>query len=181
MAELLTARELAQYLKLNPVTVLRKARKGEIPAIKVGQHFRFDKNQIDKWLVQKTVGRTAHILVVDDEPMVGQFFMDGLNKNGYHIMATVSGLEAIDLVATSHFDLIFLDLIMPVLDGCEIFKRIRKVDEHVPIAIITGYPDSDQMKKILDLGPILVLKKPLHMEDVIKTIQNFASSSANKD
>ncbi len=50
MVELLTTREVASYLKLRPETVLRKVKRGEIPAIKIGGRFRFDTKQIDKWL-----------------------------------------------------------------------------------------------------------------------------------
>ena len=50
MVELLTTKEVARYLKLRPETVLRKVKKGEIPAIKMGGRFRFDTRQIDKWL-----------------------------------------------------------------------------------------------------------------------------------
>jgi len=50
LVELLTTKEVARYLKLRPETVLRKVKRGEIPAIKMGGRFRFDTNQIDKWL-----------------------------------------------------------------------------------------------------------------------------------
>lgn len=173
MTELLTARELAQYLKLNPATVMRKAAKGEIPAIKIGRQFRFDKKQIDKWLTQKTVGRPAHILVIDDEPLIGQFFRDCLEKSGCRVMTSLSGIEALELVAKEHFDLIFLDLVMPELDGCQVFQRIRKIDEHVPIAIITGYPDSDLMKKVMEQGPFLVIKKPFDSSHILEAIRGI--------
>lgn len=58
--ELLTTQELAEYLKLNPQTILRKARAGELPAIRLGKEFRFLKSQIDQWLLSKTV---AHLQV----------------------------------------------------------------------------------------------------------------------
>lgn len=177
MAEMLTTRELAQYLKLNHATVMRKAARGEIPAIKIGRQFRFDKDQIDQWLAQKAVGKHASILVIDDEPLIGQFFKDSLAKNGYQVTAAASGTEALDLFTAQRFDLIFLDLVMPELDGCEVFKRIRKVDKHVPIAIITGYPDSDLMSKAMEQGPFMVLKKPLGIDDVRKTIRSLASTT----
>ena len=50
MVELMTTKEVARYLKLRPETVLRKVKRREIPAIKMGGRFRFDTNQIDKWL-----------------------------------------------------------------------------------------------------------------------------------
>ena len=82
MNTLLTPQELAEVLQLNSATITRKAKKGEIPAIKIGKQFRFDRDQIDKWLTQQTVGRPAYILVIDDEPIIGQLFMDSIDKNG---------------------------------------------------------------------------------------------------
>nr|MBC8275047.1 helix-turn-helix domain-containing protein [Chloroflexota bacterium] len=113
MNALLTPQELAEMLQLNSATVTRKAKKGEIPAIKIGKQFRFDREQIDKWLIQQTVGKPAYILVIDDEPVVGQLFRDSLDKNGCRVTTTLSSLEALELVARQHFDLIFLDLAMP--------------------------------------------------------------------
>ncbi len=52
MKELLTTQEMASYLKLRPETVLRKARKGELPAVKIGRQYRFDMDQINNWLLQ---------------------------------------------------------------------------------------------------------------------------------
>ncbi|MBN2463062.1 MAG: response regulator [Dehalococcoidia bacterium] len=173
MQELLTPHELARYLKLNHTTVIRKANKGEIPAIKIGKQFRFDKDQIDKWLFQQTVGRPAHILVIDDEPVIGQLFRDSLEKNGYHVTTMLSSLEALELVARQHFDLIFLDLAMPELDGSELFRRIRNTDKQVPVAIITGYPDSELLIKAKEHGPFMIMIKPFTDNEILQAVHTF--------
>ncbi len=173
MSELLTVNEIANYLKLDPVTVRRKAAKGEIPAIKLGKQFRFDRDQIDKWLLQKTVGRPAHILIIDDEPIIGQLFRNSLEKNGYQVTTTLSSLEALEFIARQCFDLIFLDLVMPELDGSELFRRIRKIDKQVPIAIITGYPDSDLLKKAKEHGPFIIMIKPFTGDDILESVRRF--------
>jgi excisionase family DNA binding protein len=170
--ELLTVRELAGYLKLNPATVMRKAARGDLPAIKIGRQFRFDKEQIDKWLAAKTVGKPVNILVIDDEPVIGRVFKKGLASNGYQVTTITNGLEAIKLVTGKQYNLIFLDLLMPEIDGFAVFKHIRKIDKNVPIVIITGYPDSDLLGKIMEQGPFMVLKKPLNIEDIRKTIHS---------
>lgn len=170
MEELLTVRELAKYLKLNPVTVLRKATKGEIPAIKIGKQFRFDKVQITKWLIQNTVGKIVRILVVDDEPVIGQVFTETLKEYSYQVTAVLSGKEALSLVTTTKYDLIFLDLVMPEIDGAELFRRIREIDKQVPVAIITGYPDSELMAKAMEHGPFIVMKKPFGGKEILEAI-----------
>jgi len=175
---LLSTKEVAEYLYVKPITVRRKAQSGEIPSIKIGHRLRFDKKQIDKWLQRSSRGRPVHILVVDDEPLVGQLFRDSLNETGYQIITTLSSIEALELIGNRHFDLIFLDLLMPELDGAELFRRIRQIDKQIPVAIITGYPDSDVMRRAIDYGPFMVLKKPFAGDDILNTIQRFVEGVA---
>lgn len=178
MAELLTGRELARYLKLNPVTVHRKALKGEIPAMRIGRQLRFDKDQIDRWLLQQAVGTSLRILVVDDEPAIGRLLEDFLERYDYQVVAVTSSAEALDLVARSHFDFVFLDLYMPEMDGSQLFRRIREMDRQVPVAIITGYPDSELMKKAMEHGPFLVISKPFESEDILAAIRSYTRGAA---
>ena len=56
MAELMTVQELAYYLRVTKKTIYRLLRRGDIPAIKVGKQWRFDKAAIDEWLQRKSVG-----------------------------------------------------------------------------------------------------------------------------
>jgi excisionase family DNA binding protein len=174
MEDLLTTKQVAKYLRLNPVTVRRKVARGEIPAVKMGRQIRFNRAQIDAWLVQNNTGMRAQILVIDDEPVIGQLFKDSLNNNGYQVTTTLSSLEALELVGNRHFDLIFLDLLMPVINGAELFRRIRQMDNHIPVAIITGYPDSDLMGRAMEYGPFTIMKKPFNSDDILNTVRTFA-------
>jgi excisionase family DNA binding protein len=174
MNVLLTPQELADMLHLNSATVTRKAKKGEIPAIKIGKQFRFDRDQINKWLLQRTVGRPTSILVIDDEPLVGELFRDSLDKNGHRVTTTLSSLEALELVANQHFDLIFLDLVMPKIDGSELFRRIREIDKQVPIIIITGHPNSELLIKAKEQGPFIIMIKPITYDDILQAVHTFS-------
>ena len=180
MQEILTVQELADYLKMKPGTVRHKARKGEIPAFKLDRQFRFDKEQVDRWLSNRMVGRSSHILVVDDEPLVGQLFKGSLEGTGYQVTTTLSSIEALELIGKRHFDLIFLDLLIPEIDGAELFRRIRQTDKKVPVAIITGYPDSDLMSRAMEHGPFTVLKKPFTGDEILNTVRNFVERLATR-
>ena len=173
MDKLLNSNEIGEYLGIKQVTVRRKALKGEIPSLRVGNRIRFDKQQIDRWLQRNSRGKPVDILVVDDEPLVGQLFKDSLNETGYQIIVTLSSIEALELVGNRHFDLIFLDLLMPELDGAELFRRIRQIDKQIPVAIITGYPDSEVMRRAMEHGPFMVLKKPFTGDDILNTVKRF--------
>lgn len=178
MAEMLTPQELASYLKLNPTTVIRKAAKGEIPAIRIGRQFRFNRDQIERWLLRQTIGRPAQILVVDDDPAIGKLFQNGLGEEGYDVTTTVSSLDALKLVNENKFDLLFIDLVMPEINGCELFRRVREIDKSVPVAIITAYPDSQLMEEAMKEGPFIVMKKPLDINNIRQATRNFTQGPA---
>ncbi len=178
MDKLLSTNKVAEYLDMSPLTVRRKALTGEIPSIKIGNRLRFDKQQIDGWLRGHSRGRAIDILVVDDELMVEQLFKRSLNEPGYQVTTTLSSLEALELMGKKHFDLIFLDLLMPELDGAELFRQIRQMDGDVPVVIITGYPDSEIMNRAMEHGPFTVIKKPFTGDDVLNIIHSFTRGMA---
>jgi len=156
-----------------PLTVRRKAKSGEIPSIKIGNRLRFDKQKIDKWLFDKSNRGPIQILVVDDELLVVDLFKKSLNSPEYQVTTILNSSDAIELLNTRKFDLIFLDLLLPVLNGAELFRHIRRVDENIPVVIITGYPDSELMDKAMGCGPFMIIKKPFTESDIIFTINVF--------
>ena len=178
MDKLLSTNRVAEYLDISPLTVRRKVKSGEIPSIKIGHQLRFDKQQIDRWLLDNSNRRPVQILVVDDEILVGQLFKGSLNEPGYQVTTTLSSIEALELFHIKHFDLIFLDLLIPELDGAELFRRIRQMDQQIPVVIITGYPDSDLMGRAMEYGPFTVLKKPFTDEDIVNTVRSFVEGVA---
>jgi excisionase family DNA binding protein len=70
MPELMTVREVAEYLRVTQKTVYRLLQRSSIPALKVSHSWRFDKAVIDEWLRKSAIGVKANILVVDDDAAV---------------------------------------------------------------------------------------------------------------
>ena len=180
MKDIFTVQELAEYLKMHPKTLQRKAKKGDIPAIKINRQYRFDKEQIDRWLSQRAVVRPLHILIVDDDPAIGLLFKQNLEKLGHKVTVSTNGIEAMELLDRKRFELIFLDLIMPVIDGSELLFRIRDIDKHVTITIMTDEVDTDRLKKAMKEGPILLMHKPLDDDDVLEALRKFNLSLDTK-
>ena len=176
MDKLLSSKEIAEYLDLQSVTVRRKAAKGEMPAMRIGKRYRFDKSQIDRWLLQNKAGRRAHILVIDDDPIIGQLFTSSLENSNSEVTTTVSSLEALDLISNRHFDLIFLDLVMPELDGSELLRHIRQTTNNTPVDVITGYPDSEVMNRAMEYGHFAVIKKPFDSRQIHAVIQSYVKN-----
>jgi DNA-binding NtrC family response regulator len=71
------------------------------------------------------------------------------------------------------YDIVFLDLKLPGMDGAELFKQIRVIKPELPVTIITGYPDSEIMMHALASGPLGVMKKPFSTTDILTAVNNY--------
>ena len=65
----------------------------------------------------------------------------------------------------------FLDLQMPDAPGDQVYKTTKKIDPDLNAIVITGYPDSEILDRILQVGPVTVLKKPLKVEQLNQTVK----------
>ena len=153
MAEFMTVEEVADYLRVAEKTIYRLLRRGSFPATKVGHSWRFDKASIDDWLHRNSVGVRASILVVDDEEVIRALFKESLEELGHRVVTAGNSSEGLELVKQRDFDLVFLDLKMPGMDGAELFRRVRTIKPNLPVTVITGYPDSDMMARALEQEP----------------------------
>jgi excisionase family DNA binding protein len=173
MAELMTLEEMARYLRVTQKTIYRLLERGSIPAMKVGRQWRFDRLSIDEWLSQSSVGTKANILVVDDEELIRSLIRETLEDLGHRVVSAETSSEGIELVKQQDFDLVFLDLKMPGMDGAELFSQIRTIKPKLPVTIITGYPESDMMVRALAHGPFGVMKKPFGESEIISAVDIF--------
>ena len=172
MAELMTVEEVSRYLKVTEKTIYRLLDHGALPAVKVGRQWRFEKSSIDRWLRSSTTLRSS-VLIVDDEGTVRDVLKEIVDEMGYSSVSVASSKDALEVLHRERFDLIFLDLRMPAMNGAELFREIRTISPDVDVVITTGYPDSDLMVKALTYGPFGVLNKPFNKLDVIKVVHGY--------
>lgn len=173
MPELMTIEELEKYLRFTRKTIYKLLKDGEIPAIKIGNKWRFDKEEIDGWLRQSSNGNKKRILVIDDEEMMLDIFKETLEEAGHIVQTASNGTEGIACVTRLDFDLIFLDLKLPGIDGAETLREMRNVKKKLPVIIITGYPDSELMEQAIKQGPLAVISKPFNDIDIINAVNSF--------
>ena len=116
------------------------------------------------------------ILIVDhNETLVTTISMI-LNRKGYQVETAFNGQEAIDLTKTRPFNLIFLDLKMPGMNGLDVMKHIRKIRPKANILIMTAYGSQEYNTEAIDAGAIHVLHKPFNMVEVLSLIDEIISS-----
>ena len=172
----LTIGEVSEYLKLPEETIYKYARSGRIPAAKVGRHWRFDQDQIDHWVQDhsNTKPSALKILVVDDEPMIRQLVEKWLLELGENVTCVSNGGEALTACEDESYDIIFLDLMMPFMNGAETMKNLQSMGVKSSVIFLTGFFDSRLMEDALDHGPVTIIKKPVVKESLQNVIRSFS-------
>ncbi len=108
-------------------------------------------------------GKTASILVVDDSRTLRKLLVRSLNEQGYHnITEAVDGRNALDLARQREFDLVLLDIEMPVMDGFEVLKNLTDdpVLRDLPVIVISGQEQEESAVRCIEMGAEDYLPKP---------------------
>ena len=169
--ELMTVKETAEYLRIPLPTVYYLVQRGQLPAIQIGGRWRIKRSLLDRDVLKEDQGGQPTVLVVDDDPQLQQLFKQFLKKAGFSRIVVGTGAEAISYAEKQSFDLVFLDLKLPDVSGDELYVKLKDLHPDMPIVIITGYPDSDILSKILAIGPVTVIQKPIEFEQLNKTVK----------
>jgi len=124
--------------------------------------------------------RPEQILVVDDEKRIVESISSCLKKEGFQTTSAYDGDQAIKIFKQQKFDLVLLDVNMPVMSGYEVLEHIINIDEDALIVIITGNASIESAVRALKNGAWDYLKKPFEYADLIKTVKNALSQKRLK-
>lgn len=180
MSNILTVKQLAAYLKMASVTIYRLAARGELPGTKVGGQWRFHKQAIDEWLSHKPERKRASILVVADAAETGDMVRDVLASPHYLVRLARSGREAIAALAAEHFQVAFIDLMLPDTTGGQLLKLIRESYPTTRPVIITDHPSHQLPADAFELGFFMVLKKPFTGDQIRSVVHELAGATATQ-
>ncbi|HEX3048921.1 MAG TPA: response regulator [Bacillota bacterium] len=162
--EILTVNEVADYLRMNPMTIYRLAQQGKIPASKVLGCWRFSRREIETWLKTQEF-QPSKILVIDDDSAIGVAIQNSLEKK-HKILSVETAHEALGALEREKFSLIFLDLNLPDIDGLSLYKQLKNNQKNVPVVVITGSTDVDLLGKVVAEGVQFILNKPFTTDEV---------------
>ena len=180
MHNLLTVKETAKYLRIPLPTVYYLVQRGQLPAIQIGGRWRIKKASLDKDILKEDKSGQPTVLVVDDDESLQSLFKIFLKKIGFSRVVVGTVKEAIAALEKQKFDLLFLDLKLPDGPADDVYDAAKEADPELPIVVITGYPDSEMLDRILKKGPITVLKKPLQVEQLQHTVRILGHKEAVK-
>ncbi|MEU9113802.1 response regulator transcription factor [Streptomyces sp. NPDC048483] len=118
------------------------------------------------------------ILVVDDEPEVRAAVEDGLAVEGYTVRGAADGLAALSEVAAWQPDALVLDVMMPVLDGLAVCRRLRALDDRTPILVLTALDSVSERVDGLDAGADDYLVKPFALDELLARLRALLRRAA---
>ncbi|WP_228711947.1 response regulator transcription factor [Halarcobacter ebronensis] len=114
------------------------------------------------------------ILFVEDEVNISKLLKDALGEYFYSFTMANNGEEGLSKFEKIKPDIVITDIMMPKLDGLEMTKKIRQLDENVPIIILSAFSDKEKLLKAIDIGISKYFIKPFDPEEVLNYLSDLA-------
>ena len=118
--------------------------------------------------------RKAKVLIVDDEKIVRDFLARVLSMQGIEIKTAEDGFKAIEAVKQEKFDLAFIDIRMPGMNGLETFRELKKIDPDLKYAMMTGYSVDELLESARGEGVNNFFKKPFDINSINMFLKSYA-------
>ena len=107
------------------------------------------------------------ILIAEDDRELRQLFEHVLSKNSYAVTGVSNGLEALQALEDSYYDLIISDIMMPMMDGYELVRSLREAGHHLPVLMITAKTAFDDMRQGFLSGTDDYMVKPVNVNEMV--------------
>lgn len=125
------------------------------------------------------VEQNPDIIIVDDDPMVGELSKDLLNDDGYNVLLLQESMEAVSTIKAKKPRLVITDIMMPGISGMEICKAIKSDSElkNIKIIVVSGKSYQIEKQRAFQLGADFFLQKPYNVETFSKTVKSILDDS----
>ena len=118
------------------------------------------------------------LLLVDDEPSITQSFELGLKQFGFEVDSFNNPLSALAAYSPGKYDLLMFDIRMPIMNGFELYKEIRKLDDQAKVCLITAYEIDDDFKKAFPSMTLRhLIKKPISLDNLARELEKKVSEN----
>ena len=121
------------------------------------------------------------ILILDDEPVVGQRLKPALEKEGHRVEIFVNPYRALERVSEKEFDIVVTDIRMEDIDGIQILERVRTLSERTKVVMITGYATIEVARESLAKGAFDFIAKPFKLGEIRGVIQKAVDALRAED
>ena len=113
------------------------------------------------------------VLIIEDEPKTGMYLRRGLIEAGFVTDLAGDGRDGLHLALTENYDLAILDVMLPVLDGWEVLREMRRAGKHFPVLFLTARCHVDDRVKGLELGADDYLVKPFAFSELLARVRTL--------
>jgi len=114
----------------------------------------------------------ASVLVIDDEEIIREALEALLAGEGYRVSTAATGQEGIDAAGSGLFDAVLLDLMLPDKNGIEVLEEIRRVDDELPVIMVTAYGTIEGAVAATKQGAFYYFTKPFKNDEVLAVLRN---------
>ena len=113
----------------------------------------------------------SQILIVEDETRLAAFLQKVLRKSGYVTSVAEDGEKAVEQASSKEFDLMVLDLGLPIKDGFTVLRELRSKGKKFPIIVVTARSDDQDKAKAIYYGADDYLRKPFRFKDLLSLVE----------
>ncbi len=128
----------------------------------------------------ESLTEVATILVVDDEENAREGLSKILSKEGYAVDMAANGKEAIETLRRQSFDLVITDMRMPLMDGFEVLREIKKMNENIGVIMITAYGEVESYLEAINMGAFEYINKPVRVNELKRVITKVLEERRKK-
>ena len=114
------------------------------------------------------------LLIVEDEPNLLSILRKGFAENNYDVSSALDGEKALEMITSTHFDVVILDVMLPKMSGIEICQKLRAQKNHVPILLLTALGSSENIVHGLENGADDYLVKPFKFSELNARVMALA-------
>ncbi len=127
-------------------------------------------------MTQNQTGKGLRIFVVDDHRDIADGLAEVLRFHGHEVEVAYTGEQAVRVFRERDFDIAFMDVMMPGMNGVESFLAIRRIKPHARVVMMTGYSVEQLLDQVVEKGAYGVLHKPVSMDEVLGTLERVKSN-----
>ena len=121
----------------------------------------------------------AKILVIDDEVNICSELAELLEEGKHTVHCAENALQAFEKINQNPYDIIFLDVLMPKIEGSEALVEIKKKTQ-APVVVMSAYLAPEVEKKVMSAGAYACLRKPFRLKEIESLIQNISSGKIKR-
>jgi two-component system alkaline phosphatase synthesis response regulator PhoP len=125
---------------------------------------------------------TKKILAIDDSPTLRKLLNYYLSRRGYEVSEANNGKAGLDFIMRENFDLVILDMEMPVMKGDAVLQKLKEMGNFsVPVLILSADKDEENKAKAIALGASFYLTKPFKPNEVVSRIEGIFAEKEKKN